>query len=322
LKYTEVKYTDYQKTVYLNLLQTLNQAFEKCESLTENEISWFKSALPDFLSSLPINIESVSRFSNPFERLVINRDVVEIKQNQRLTSLEQIRYPPLNIQEELDYNRASLKGQSIFYAGSLGSLPVTIEVNPQVGDLVTLSKWNLKDNKKLDLVAIFQDLDIALSNPNELLPAYNNYIEFLGSLDSNTRVVVEESYKFIVKAFRRKVSPSNKRGYVFSSLISDMLFTKLNHNVDAIYYPIVPNDASAMNIAIKPSVLDEKFDFIDATEEIFSVAPNSGGKGWLAHVTATCDSYNKENLELEWKEQFIDDNKTIQRLIQEHNISL
>jgi len=101
-----------------------------------------------------------------------------------------------------------------------------------------------------------------------------------------------------------------------------MLFTKLNHNVDAIYYPIVPNDASAMNIAIKPSVLDEKFDFIDATEEIFSVAPNSGGKGWLAHVTATCDSYNKENLELEWKEQFIDDNKTIQRLIQEHNISL
>lgn len=327
MDFKNVNYSEIEKNTYLNLLNILNLCFDKASSFNDKEILFFKNTIADFMKSLTVGVNTVYKFSHPVERLVINRTVTEGNLNSRLKSLEQLRYPPLEIADKLDYNRASLKGQSIFYAGTLGQLPNTIENPPKVGDLITTSKWTLKQGEKLNLMIICQDKELADKIPNELLNGYNSYVDSLKKLPNNTREVVEQSYKFLIKAFTSKVSKNNKQGYFFSSVIADMLFNKMEgKQIDAIYYPSVANDGSAMNIAIKPDVLDEKFTMIEAIEQIVTVDPESSKvketSGWFGYTTADCKSFDPESLILNWFDKQYEYYDNLDKVIKKYNIIL
>ncbi len=294
--------TGFQKQDILSRLKILNDYCDNSESLTEGEISFIKIAIPELICILPTCVYPVSSFKLPFERLVINEIICG--KNKRLKSLTDLRYPPRKKLPNLDYNRTSLKGQAIFYAGSKGKLTLAFETQPQKGQLITISKW-IQTSGPINMTVICQDASLAMSNPDELLQYYNHYERLLNQLETNTQEVVIAIFRFIIKAFTREVDPKNKKGYLFSALLSNMFFNSSENPCDAIYYPSVPCDGSAMNIAIKPDVLDKHFEMIEANEVVVEESHNKNK--WLTFDSAICKSYNKDTLELNWENKFMTD---------------
>jgi hypothetical protein len=254
-------------------------------TLPQAAIEVLKKYIPMVLNYLPLFTYTFDT-DFIFERVVINQQIAN-SENRRLTNIENIKYPPLSMADKIGYNRANLKGQSIFYAGASGLLAVNIETKPKRGQLVTTSKWQLKKNEKINVFVVCQDIAIVQSHFYQIEYYYNHFIDTIKELHFNTSEVVEAIYKFITKAFLRKVNPSNRQEYLFSALIADYLFTQTFKPIDAIYYPSVQVDSS-MNIAIKPNVLEEKFDFHSAKESLCLMDPQDNTLGWLSHTTAEC----------------------------------
>ena len=118
------------------------------------------------------------------------------------------------------------------------------------------------------MVTLCHNEKLAYSNPVELLDIYNNYKTVLASLQKNTREVVENFYELIIKSFTKQVDVNNKKGYLFSALISDLLLSNEELKIDAIYYPSAKNNGSTMNIAVKPNIIDTRFEITKIAEAI------------------------------------------------------
>lgn len=312
--------SDNEKAQYLMQIKVLREYMNKSESLTSAEIDFLKNNFSRLISIVPYLPQPVNSFSLPFERLVINQYV--IGKNERLESLANLRYPPLVDEHGLNYNRASMKGKSIFYAGSMGPLPITIEVQPKVGQLISTSKWEFNAKRDLKLIVICYSLETALKNPDELFNDYKIFNKCLMQMQPNNKAVVSAVTEFIEEAFTRKVSPDNKQGYIMSALIADYFFYHPDEPVDAIYYPSVPNNGSSSNIAIKPEVVDELFDMIEVSESIVCSDPTNGRGGWLSFGTAKCTTYDKDSLKLNWEQLHIPYNHPINEVIRSHDIKL
>jgi len=308
----------YEMNQYLLQLKVLRTYMDRSESLSIAEVDFLKNNFRQLIGLVPVRVHHIDSFSQPFERLVINEDVSDA--NKRLINLGQLRYPPLAISDEIDYNRASLKGKCILYAGSMGMLPTTIEVKPRRGQLITSSKWTFNKKRSLKMIVIGMDPELAMSNPNELLDDFNEYRKCLQQMQPNCRTVVTEVSSFIVSAFTRKVSPSNRQGYIMSALISEFFYENPDEPVDAMYYPSVPNNGSAMNIAIKPEVVDELFDMVEAQESIVAVDPGLGAGGWLTHATGECKYFDAKTLSLSWNNGHISEDT--KELMKKFNASL
>lgn len=289
------------------------------ENLDEQQIKLARFLIQKLFPIVPLQRSAISHSNVPFQRLVINETVV--KTNSRLKSLSNLRYPPLEIEKELPYNRASLAGQSIFYCGSRGRLQVAVETLPKRGQLITESSWIVKPDSQLIVLALYQDREIALYNPNELMADYNNYLNLLSKLKTNARKVIEEIYKLIFLAFRRKVFPENRKGYLISSLISDFWLHHSSCEIDGIYYPSVPNNCSVMNLAVKPKVVDSKLQMIEAKEAIVLNDP-SYSRGWMLQRTGTCSVYDENTNDLKWKNAPIPEGNEVYKVMKEFKINI
>ena len=301
-------------------LEYVKQLADNPEGLSEQQISFFRELLPNLMSMLPIRTEVVKGFSLPFERLVINEQV--LGKNKRVHSLENLRYPPREKQSTLNYNRASMKGQSIFYASSMGSLAMTVETRPERGQLITHSKWKLKEGEKLNMLSIFHHEELAMANPHELLQPFNDYLAELRKFSPKAQQAIEMIYEIIVRAFTRRVDPSNKQGYVVSALLSELFMFDPNNGVDAIYFPSVPNRGMCMNIAVKPDSLDSKFIMTQADEHIVTQHPEPDHNGWWSFHTAKGKLCKENSLELCWENSLMPTNDPVQDVIREYNIDL
>lgn len=93
---------------------------------------------------------------NDIKRVSINKTVREDRTNNRLFSINDLKYPPKRVVEKLYYNRASYKKQSMFYGG-FGDFQGHFENPPNTGDLFTISTWRQKVNTKLHFAIIFHD---------------------------------------------------------------------------------------------------------------------------------------------------------------------
>jgi len=151
---------------------------------------------------------------------------------------------------------------------------------------------------------------------------FYKHLKTLGQLHENTREVVQSMYRFIIKAFTRKVDPNNRQGYLFSALLADQIFTHTKNPVDAIYYPSVPNNSSAMNIAVKPDVVDQMFTMIEASESVMMKNPEPSVPGWVLFNTGKCKTYNQETLKLNWETQIIPEDNPVNKIIKEYKIDI
>jgi hypothetical protein len=134
------------------------------------------------------------------------------------------------------------------------------------------------------------------------------------SLPNNLCTVAESLYDLIIKAFQREVTTNNRKGYLFSALFADLLFKSPTMQLDAIYYPSVPNKNSSMNLAVLPDALDAKFDFVEAYDSVVMSAPSDHVSGWLNFVTGNC-KLKPNTLELHWENSFCPNDHYVMRLI-------
>src|SRR5690348_3199437 len=209
----DLSLTTFQKEFFLrrikaarHLSQTLIPRFLDTALIRnfENEISFFPTLAYD------------TYFNGEFERIVINRTVNENRKNERLSDYSQIKYPPLEIEKKLDYNRASLKGQSVFYGGA-GSLPAILETRPELGDLYTVSKWRQKKGTSIYHLPIFYNN--AIYERPEFEKDWQEHNQLISTLDPNVQEVVSEFLSFMTEVFIKKVDKDNKVGYIFSSYL-------------------------------------------------------------------------------------------------------
>jgi hypothetical protein len=262
---------------------------EKLAILIENDIL---NNRPGLFSFLPVAPDI--RKLNKIIRVTINKTVTEDESNKRLTKIENLKYPPERIKDKLGYNRASFKNQSIFYGG-FGDFQGLFENPPSTGDLFTISTWQQKENSELCYVSIFHDRCVQ-ERTNEFINDWNHYMEQLSFLDSNTRNAIEKLFSLITFFFTRPVDENKKIEYLFSAHIANKIFEMTYiPKIEAILYPSVPMRFISANIAIPPSVFDNKFTFVKADEYI--VLQNEKGKNqWINSKLGEATSLDNENL--------------------------
>jgi len=290
----DLKLTQLEKEFFLRRIRASRQASQYLlpRILESTLINSFESEIAFF----PV-LAFPTHFEGDFERVVINRTVREDKKNERLTDYSQLKYPPSEIEPKLDFNRASLKGQSVFYAGC-GNLSAILETQPELGDLYTVSKWRQKKNTLINHLPIFYHEAIYERPEFENDWKYHN--NFLSTLNNNVSETVSEFLKFMTEVFIKKVDRDNKFGYIFSSLFSNFYLTKAQPKVHCLYYPSVASDYVASNIACLPKTLDEFFECVEVKECLCTY--QNGLKQWGSRRIAEVININPKAIgEIEWK---------------------
>lgn len=290
----DLKLTQPQKEFILSRIKAARQLSQK--SLPRFSESVLIKNFESEIAFFPI-IAFPTNFEGEFQRVVINRTVREDKKNERLTDYSQVKYPPPKIEYKLDYNRASLKGQSVFYGGT-GNLSAILETRPALGDLYTVSKWKQKKNTQINHFPIFYHE--AIYERTEFKADWENHKYLLTTLNNSAREVVSEFLNFMTEVFIKEVAKDDKFGYIFSSLFSNFYLSKAQPKVHCIYYPSVASNYVASNIACLPETLDEFFECVEINECL--CIHHNGSKQWGARRLAEGVNINPLAVgKIEWK---------------------
>ncbi len=85
--------------------------------------------------------------------------------------------------------------------------------------------------------------------------------------------------------------------------MADLIMNDPKHGVDCIFYPSVAFDLVAINIALKPGVLDEKFILTELSEDFCIKSPDEFGRGWMGYRTAKGINLNHNEQMISWENQ-------------------
>lgn len=312
----DLKFTNSEKEHILSKVKLLRDYHSLVSFMTPEMENFIVKNFASIIKFLPC-LKHSTCFQDSFERIVINNNVNKDKSNARLKSYSQIQYPPHNVLSKIPYNRANLPKQSVFYA-AYGSLVSALETKPAKGNLYTHSIWQQKQNTQITYLPIYHKESIILTT-SEFTEDWKNYQSYLGTLDKNVAVVVEEIYDFIATVFTTQVNPLNRIEYLFSAIISDIFMNDSKFNVDCIYYPSVAGDFVASNIAVKPKVLDNLFNLVEINESFCSYS--DANKRWLSYRTGKAINIDRNGENIKWQTETIYD-ETINILMKEFNVQL
>ena len=313
-----LKFTNLETSVYLNQIRLLREVYNTRSTINAQTETFIKENIGNLIGFVPF-LSTTVHFGEPFERVVINRYVREDKRNCRLQNISQIKYPPPEVARHLSYNRANLPGVSTFYAGH-GMMATALETNPKIGDLYTTSAWQQKEGMRISYLPIFHKEEL-FEYTTEFIDDWNNYVDFLGQLDSNVRKIVSELYEFITDAFLAPINPNNKIEYIFSAVFADFFMHHPDFGVDALYYPSVPSRYISSNLALKPGVLESHFELVDIHESVCIGSRESGTPGWMSHRTGTAISPSISDIEINWRHELPPENDlNTHKIIRDFNV--
>lgn len=230
-------------------------------------------------------------------RLTINRNV--IKKNERLSKIENIKYPKPEI--ILKYGRCNKPKQSIFYAGFIKPT-ILMELNPDVGDLITTSTWKIKDDRKMVYCPIFlnQPTDGTL-NPDSFI-LEQTFDKSIKLYSEEERKLIRYVNQFVADEFSKEVKSSNGYEYFLSAYFSNIILYEVNRGkIDAILYPSVKDKLSSGNIAIKPNVFEKNYILYEVTESIMLNKIPEGNHILLEEKGIT-RTFDFENDDIKWYE--------------------
>lgn len=117
-------------------------------SLIEKQVKWMLDNSLDFFSHLVLE-DSFPEIT----RLTINKKVLNGK-NKRIKEIKYLKYPPAD--KVKTYGRCNQPGQSVLYS-AFSEMTVLNELQPRKGDLITTSKWRLKDGQTIMFCPIFRN---------------------------------------------------------------------------------------------------------------------------------------------------------------------
>ncbi|MEI7422017.1 MAG: RES domain-containing protein [Prolixibacteraceae bacterium] len=195
------------------------------------------------------------------QRLTINKKLPNIN-NETITKLDDLKNPPDEIVKKLNrYGRANLKNQSVLYASFI--LPTLIkETNPDVGDLVTISRWKVK-NEETPLI-VSPIIDYTKCKDYQLRTEFE---KALSQLPNELQKITFQLYCLTAKHFGKYVERGKDINYIFSAHFADKIFHEIyDGKIEAIIYPSVQDSGATSNIALKPDVFNEKYEIDEITE--------------------------------------------------------
>lgn len=152
------------------------------------------------------------------QRLTINRNLRD-NNNETIKELEFLKNPPKEVLHK--YGRANLKYQSVLYATSI--LPTLIkETRPEVGDLVTISRWKLKD---IDVPLIVSPIiDYHRCNDYQLKNEFRNELK---KYTTEWQKVIFQNYCLIARHFGKYIEKGKDINYIFSAHFADKIFHEI-----------------------------------------------------------------------------------------------
>lgn len=166
----------------------------------------------------------------------------------KLQIIDDLLGPPLN---KSYYGRCNLPNESVFYS-ALDFKTAIWETKPEVGDLITVSEWEIKKGEKLNTHNIFNPNVNNLSK--ESIDAYESWINSKNRIDPSLGEIFEDVMLFFTEEFMKIVSNDKKENYLFSSILSSrFLQAKQDKNgfkIEAIAYPSVKMQYGLTNLAM------------------------------------------------------------------------
>jgi hypothetical protein len=238
--------------------------FLKTGSISERDVSWIDiglKRLPFF--AVPIFSYQIGRFF----RVTVNNRIPEVGQN-RIVDIKYLRNPDKSIVNKM--GRANLVNQSVLYGGFE---PMTIlnELKPNIGDLITITEWQLNTDKYFNLVPIFKEM--GTYDNNELsLKLQVEYINATRRLDEYERNHRDILLSFLTDCFAKPVGDFHY-DYFLSAYFADFIFNVFEEGkVDVILYPSVQMDGSFMNIAMDSDVFRTNYKVKNIKESIITKA--------------------------------------------------
>jgi len=200
-------------------------------------------------------------------RLTINKRILQGK-NERLTKISQLMAPPVGVS---NYGRCNLPGECVFYA-ALDINTAIWETQPEVGDLITISEWSIKDGCKIDTHTIFNPF--AKNDSKDAQKAYQAYLQssilpIMADQNPEINETLREIMFFLSQEFMKPVMLNQSKNYLFSGLYSsEFLQTPPDGNgfkIEAISYPSVKMELGLTNIAILNELVPSKLNLDSIT---------------------------------------------------------
>jgi hypothetical protein len=223
-------------------------------SNNQNEEELLLTLMNDF-HFLPYISESVIP---SFERLTINKSLPN-NNNTTINEVKLLKNPPEKSIKK--YGRANLIGKSVLYAAFI--FPTVLSENtPEIGDLVTVSDWKLKEND--NPLIVYPIFDYYNSKELQLLSEFNRITK---DLPENLKDILIVDACMIASAFSKFVEKGKEINYTLSAHLSDKIFNELqNGKIEAIIYPSVKDGVESSNIALKPEVFNQKYKLAQVRE--------------------------------------------------------
>ncbi len=180
------------------------------------------------------------------------------------TNKKQLSCPPAC---KVKLGRANNPEKPIFY-GSAGCHSTIMELKPNQGDRLAISKWRTKQNLNLVCVGYTEDAFKGKTGMNrfEELPFVKHHAADPLSHNQGNRIV----HEFLAREFTKRVPTGKEWQYKISAAISELALNALSFGINSaptieiagILYPSTPNEANADNVALKCPIADKYLEFV------------------------------------------------------------
>lgn len=239
-------------------LTRIRQEVEKIDlSQHENDIGLLRQQLDE----LGFHILGVETNIPKIKRLTINRSLPK-NNNETITEIEYLKNPPKECVK--NYGRANLIGQSVLYGTFI--LPTALlELRPENGDIITISRWKPKNEN--ETILIYPIIDYFKTKDFFLKNRFYEYIQRYSTIEQE--IIINDNL-LLSYYFSRKIDRSKHQNYIYSAHFADKILNstinKEGKKIDAIIYPSVQDTTESPNIAIKPDFFNEKYEIEEITE--------------------------------------------------------
>jgi hypothetical protein len=165
------------------------------------------------------------------------------------------------------------------------------EVHIKVGDIVTHSKWKLKDpSQPLNVFPIFFLTNIGDKAHNslslDLLIMHQNYINGLTDEEKEYMDLIME---FLAKCFAKEVDLENDLDYYLSAYLSNKILLHPSANYDGILYPSVQDRLGTSNLVLTQNAFLSNFEPTEITHDILVSVKNGGAMFQGIHRSSKFD---------------------------------
>jgi hypothetical protein len=220
--------------------------FLETDSISDRDIQWIEIGLKQLpFFAVPIFRRQIGHIF----RVTVNNRIPDVGQ-ERIEDLKYLRNPDKSIVKKM--GRANLINQSVLYGGFE---PMTIlnELKPNVGDLITVTEWELTTDFYLTVAPIFKKIEKPINNGMSL-DFHFEYIHAIRRLDNSEVEQREMLLSFLTDCYAKQVGKEHT-DYFLSAYFSNHIFNVFeNGTIDTIVYPSVQVDGSFMNIAMDSDV--------------------------------------------------------------------